>query len=195
MMSFLPYHNLLSPPPGIYCGKIQFSCHCTTTLPWFSSIPFLKTHRIWWEATRVWISGNRQISSFRATRQTWDEPNCVRVVHMVLAYTHFPKWVNPTKPSMSCQCAFCMKIRRGIVLLFTEKRAPDGYTDGLFWSFDIERHLMISPERAKSYSMTFTERSSKSLRICQPISLNFPDFLVKKNDGCLSDHSQMHISF
>lgn len=118
----------------------------------------------------IWISGNRQIS-FRAIRKIWAEPNCVRVVHMILAYTiSISGWILPSLP---CQCAFCMKIRHGIFLLFTEKRAPDGYTDGLFWSFDIESHLMISPERVKSHSMTF-HRAIK--QIFKNLSAHFTSF-------------------
>lgn len=88
-MSSLQYHNLVTPPAlpsqrGLDCGKIQSSCHCTMAP--FSSIPLLKTYRILREMTCIWRSGNGQIL-FGAIRNIWAEPNCVRVVHMVLAYT------------------------------------------------------------------------------------------------------------
>lgn len=76
--------------------------------------------------------------------------------------------------------------------------ATDGYTDGLFWSSDIESHL-ISPERVKSYSMTFHRAIEQIFKNLSAHFTSFPRLpgskKKKKNDGCLSDHSQTHISF
>lgn len=153
MMSSLQYHNLVTPPAipsqrGLDCGKIQSSCHCTMAP--FSSIPLLKTDRIWREVTCIWRSGSGQIL-FGAIRNIWAEPNCVRVVHMVLAYTFSTS--GRILPSLVKEPSRSMKIRQCISQW---KRALDGYTDGLFWSFDTDSLLikLINPERSKSHSVS-----------------------------------------
>lgn len=75
----------------------------------------------------------------------------------------------------SCQGAFSMKIRHGKCMRFTVKTCP-------WW---LHRWPVLPPNKVdKSWKSKiprhFTERSSKALRICQPISLHFPDFLVQR---------------